>query len=82
VAQIAPNQQTVKHIQVVSTASPQTQSGSVAAKSIIISGQPAILQTTALQHAVQSQQTVTFAIRAAPQTNISPQTQHVSRHII
>jgi hypothetical protein len=78
VTQIAPNQQTIKHIQVVSTASPQTQTG-VAPKSIIISGQPAqLIQTTALQHAVQSQpQTVTFAIRAATQTNpqTSPQTQ-------
>jgi len=69
---------TLKHIQVVSTASPQTQTG-VTPKSIIISGQPAqLIQTTALQHAVQSQpQTVTFAIRAATQTNpqTSPQTQ-------
>ncbi|XP_054168303.1 helicase domino-like isoform X2 [Oppia nitens] len=72
VSQITPNQQTVKHIQVVSSASSQTQSsGSVTPKSIIISGQPTILQTTSLQS---QPQTVTFAIRAAQSTGTSQPT--------
>ncbi|CAG2100825.1 unnamed protein product [Medioppia subpectinata] len=76
VTQITPNQQTVKHIQVVSSGGPQAAAGSatVAPKSIIISGQPTILQTTSLQS---QPQTVTFAIRAAQSAGV-PQTQTVS----